>query len=182
MRNGNSGQNTFVLSEDKENESLDIYEWHKVYGALFNLEETANTNFEEAEARYQCNTDNAAFIAEERLLESTQPISNPKVMWAYHSTYNNELYWDVVSCDKKNLYFCEFAQRCQATLLHSNSGSIPNTWLDGDYHMTDEEFFAFAKDADHWIYIGSNWVETYETFKANLTEFKSVQVCTNYAI
>ena len=79
-----------------------------------------------------------------------------------------------VNCDEKNLYYCEYAQRCTATLLHSNNGTIANTWTPGDNHMTDEEFFEFAKDADHWIYPAGNWDTTFATFSGNLTNFKSV--------
>lgn len=171
LRNFNCGQgDALILSENTEEENLDIYEWHKVYAALFNLEETANKQFDEVEARYKCNTDNAAFIAEQ---EAETNGKQPTVAWAYYSTYNPaNKFWDVASCDEKNYYYCEFAQRCNATLLHSKDGSIPYY---GDFHMTDEEFFEFAREADHFIYTGPNWEETFATFRDNLTEFKSVQ-------
>jgi ABC-type Fe3+-hydroxamate transport system substrate-binding protein len=174
LRGYTAGSNSFAMTESSEAESLDIYEWHKVYGALFNLEETANEQFEEAEARYQCNSDNAAYIAQQRRVRAEES-EKPTVVWAYHSTYSEPNYWDVARCDEKNLYYCEFASRCASTLLHSNDGSIPNAWTDGDFHMNDEEFFAFAKDADHFIYTADNWDATFDKFKTELSEFKSVK-------
>lgn len=135
------------------------------------MEATANTLFDEAEARYQCNTDNAAYIAQQRTLEEVQ---KPTVAWAYYSNFTDTPYWDVASCDDKN-YYCEFATRCAANLLHSNDGSIPSQWIPGEYHMTSEEFFQFAKDADYLIYIDSNWDKVYNKFEAELSEFKSVK-------
>ena len=45
----------------------------------------------------------------------------------------------------------------------------------GDHHTTAEEFFEFAKDKDHFIYAASNRDTTLETFKAELSKFKSVK-------
>lgn len=162
------------MSEYTEEESLDIYEWHKVYGALFNLEETANQQFDAAESRFNCNSDNAAYIAKQRRLEGTEE-TPPVVVWASWSNYSEPNYWDVARCDEKNLYYCEFAQRCSATLLHSNDGTIKNPWGVEDYHMTDEEFFEFAKDADHWIYTADNFDFVYNKFGDDLDKFASVK-------
>ena len=170
LKDGGSGNNTFPISEHKEEENLDIYEWQKAYGTLFNLEATANELFEEAKGRYLCNTNNADIIVQERSEKE-----KPTVVWAYYSTWSSTPYWDVVNCNEKNLYYCEYAQRCSAELLHSNNGTIANTYTEGDYHMTAEEFFEFAKDADHFIYAASDWDATFETFKAELSEFKSVK-------
>mmetsp|Transcript_2237 Transcript_2237/g.2703 ORF Transcript_2237/g.2703 Transcript_2237/m.2703 type:complete len:470 (+) Transcript_2237:359-1768(+) len=176
--------NSFVISENDEDLNLEIYEWHKVVGALFNLEATATEQFDEAEARYLCNSDNAAIIAEQRRLEEKSDDGKPKVVWAYHSSWDpTNMYWDVARCEKPTEedpegnynYYCQFAEQCSAELLHSNEGSIPNAWTDGDFHMTDEEFFEFAKDADYFIYTDNNWDTVYEMFKDDLDTFKSVQ-------
>lgn len=171
FRSSNQGSNVFVVSEKDEAESLDIYEWHLIYGALFNLEETANKQFAEAEERFLCNSHNAEFIFKNRESETKKPT----VMWARYSDWAAPFYWDVGRCDAQNEYYCDFAQRCAAELLHSNNGTVPNIYEDGDFHMTDSEFFEFAKDADHWIYTGYNWDTTYDKFKDDLASFKSVQ-------
>ncbi len=173
-----NGNTDFAISENTEGGNLPTYEWHKVVASLFNLEATANAQFEEAEERYLCNSDNAATIAEQRRLDSgsNKEAEKPSVVWAYHSTYyEGNYYWDVARCDDKFEYYCEFAEKCSANLLHSNNGTIPNTWAEGDFHMTDEEFFEFAKDADYFIYTDNNWDATYARFKDDLDKFKSVQ-------
>lgn len=173
IRGSNQGQNALVFSESSEEENLDIYEWHKVFGALFNLEQTANKQFEEAEDRFLCNTANAEFIFENDENESEKPT----VLWARYSPASlwGPDYWDVASCDAKNHYYCEFADRCASTLLHSNNGTIENAYQADDFHMTDDEFFEFGQDADYFIYTGYNWDFTYEKFKEKLDTFKSVQ-------
>ena len=67
-----------------------------------------------------------------------------------------------------------YEMKCLGQII-SNNGSIANSYSPGDYHMTDEEFFEFAKDADYWIYTSYNWDTIFDKFKDNLTDFKSVQ-------
>lgn len=165
-----------IVGPSNEEESKDIYEWHKVFGALFNLEKVANDQFDASSSRYDCASDNAGFLFEQEQF----PIVTPKVAWAYYSDPSfwggsGEPYWDVARCDDKYNYYCEFADACLAEILHSNSGSIGNEWLDGDYHMTTEEFMNFAKDADHWIYTGFNWDNVWEQFGSELSTLKSIQ-------
>jgi len=168
--------NQIHLSTYKEEESKDIYEWHKVYGALFNLEKLANKQFDDSAQRFDCAADNATFLATKR----RRLAAKPTIAWAYYSDPSawggsGEPYWDVGRCDEKNLYYCEFANICDADILHSNAGSIANPWAAGDFHMTTEEFVAFSKDADHWIYTGNNWNTVHDKFKTELDTFKSVQ-------
>lgn len=103
----------------------------------------------------------------------------PKVVWASYADwavqYGGEAYWDVGKCHEKYNYYCEFADLCKSELIHSNSGSIENQYQDGDYHMTSEEFFEFAKDADYWIYPAANFDKAYSQFEDELNTFKSVQ-------
>lgn len=175
LKDTNTGSNAFVVSSFTEEESLDVYEWHKVFATLFNLEETANKQFDEAEERFLCTANNAEYIYENR--EVGKP--KPTVAWARYQPGNPDWgtvsYWDVARCDGPNYYYCEFASLCAAELLHSNEGSIENSWTEGDYHMTTDEFVAFAKDADHWIYTGYNWDATFELMKDELSIFKSVE-------
>jgi iron complex transport system substrate-binding protein len=171
MTGDTSDPNSFIISEDAEESNQAIYEWHKVIGALFNKEALANENFDGSSARYDCAVQNAA-----ELVASSE--ATPKVAWAYWSNWTGVPFWDVARCDQKNNYYCEFAAACSAEILHSNDGSIQNPYYYGegeDYHMTNEEFFAFAKDADVFIYLDSNFYDVYETYKDELDQFKSVQ-------
>jgi ABC-type Fe3+-hydroxamate transport system substrate-binding protein len=172
MRTGDtSDPNSFIISEDAEQSNQAIYEWHKVIGALFNKEALANENFDASSARYECAEQNAA-----ELVSSSG--TKPKVAWAYYSNWTGTPFWDVARCDQKNNYYCQFADACSAEILHSNGGSIENPYYFGegdDYHMTNEEFFSFAKDADVFIYLNNDFYDVYETYKDELDQFKSVQ-------
>lgn len=166
-------ENIFVFSEDAEQSNHAIYEWHKVIGALFNKEALANANVDATSARYECVKENAASM----LADSISSVK-PTVAWAYWTNWSGIPYWDVARCDQKINYYCEFAEACSAELLHSNNGTVANPYYYGegsDYHMTDEEFFAFAKDADVLIYPNSNFEEVYQIFRSELDEFKSIQ-------
>lgn len=171
-----SDANYIDFSTYLEAESKDIYEWHKVFGALFNLEKLANDQFDASSDRFDCASANAKYLTDHRDSSSSKPV----VAWAYYSDPSTwegtgEPYWDVARCDAKNLYYCEFATACDADILHSNDGSIENNYYADDFHMTSDEFFAFAKDADHWIYTAGNWDAVYAEFKDDLDQFKSVQ-------
>ena len=77
-------------------------------------------------------------------------------------------------------HYCEIVETCSAELMSNDgSGTIvnPDCGLDRRY-MTNEEFVAFAKDADVWIYPGHGdyyWDLVYADFKESLDEIKAVQ-------
>lgn len=165
------GNKTMNWSAFAEEGNKATYEWHKVMGALFNLEKLANQQFEESSSRYDCASSNAELL----LSESPDSSLKPTVLWAY-KTWDGS--WDVARCDDKYHYYCEFAEACSSTLLHSNSGSIPvGTWEPDGFHMTLEEFVKFGKDADHWII--PDFINNLETDYADeweqLSQFKSVR-------
>lgn len=199
IKGSGGGANTIHFSGTEETESKDLYEWHKVFGALFNLEKTATKQFDESTFRFDCAADNADYLASKRrrttdlefenamktpirkeIVNSRRLNEKPKVLWASHTLYGgpnyNETSWDIGDCSKKNNYYCEFAEMCDSTILHSNDGSIPVGATD-DRHMNFEEFIEFAKDADIWIYSGFNFDATFRdaTFNEELKKLKSVQ-------
>lgn len=61
-----------------------------------------------------------------------------------------------------------------ATLLHSDEGSIQSE-LCGTNYMTTEEFVAFGKDADFWIYTSSDFNVALADFGEDLKDFLSVK-------
>ena len=71
-------------------------------------------------------------------------------------------------------YYCEFAEACSATLLHSNEGSIETDKCFGKF-MDTAEFVSFGKDADYWIYPSPDWNTIFTNFKDDLKDFKSVK-------
>jgi len=159
-----SNGNDIIVSEWAEGDNRAIFEWHKVYGSLFNLEKEANDQFEDSSSRFDCGTSNAKHLATTVLSDKEKPT----VLWAtftdyvgYDGTPVRE--WTVATCDPKYNYYCEFADHCYSNLLHS------------DKAMDLEEFIEFGKKADVWIYTGFNWDDVYAEFGSNLTDFVSVQ-------
>lgn len=171
LRSTGVGNKTLNWSAFAEEGNRATYEWHKVMGALFNLEYLANQQFEESSSRYDCVSDNADWL----LSESGESSSKPTVLWAY-KTWDGV--WDVARCDDEYHYYCEYAEVSSSTLLHSNDGSVPvGTWEPDGFHMTLEEFVEYGKDADYWII--PDYINDLETDYADeweqLSQFKSIQ-------
>lgn len=158
--------NKVAISEFSEKSNTGTYEWIKYYSAFFNLEDKANELYEEVTERYECVAENAARVA-------TDANNKPTVLWAYYSNYSQG--WDVATCPN---YYCEYASICSAELLNSFEGSIEG--FEGDKLMTLDEFTEFGQDADHWIFVSSDWDAIYEANKDTLNQFKSVQALQVY--
>jgi len=156
-------ENSIIISEAAEGENRAIFEWHKVYGSLFNLEKEANDQFEASSSRFECGAANAEYISTTVLEEKEKPT----VLWGYFSSYEwagvKYESWSVATCDPKYNYYCEYADQCFSNLLHSNVS------------MNFTQFVEFGKTADVWIYSGFNWDEMYEEYGAELQSFPSVQ-------
>jgi hypothetical protein len=156
-------ENRIRISATEETTNLAVFEWIKYYAVFFNLEEKANEIFEDTQSRYECVESNAAII-------ETDMEEEPVVLWASYSAYCNEG-WDVARCPE---YYCEFATACSARMLSSFEGSIESEKCGRNY-MTTEEFVAFGKDADVWIYTGSDANAALAQFEAELKDFVSVK-------
>jgi hypothetical protein len=152
--------NTVIVSAFEEKTNAGVYEWNKYFSTFFNLEARANELYDEITENYDCIAENAARVASDA---GTKPV----VLWAYYSaTYSG---WDVAKCPN---YYCEYAEICSADLLNSFDGSIEG-W-EGAKLMTDEEFLAFGKDADVWIFPSADWDTVYADNQATLDQFASV--------
>ena len=153
----------FEVSEWKETNLLAIFEWVKFFSLFFNQEKQANEIFDERKDSIECARENANILA----TDEEQPV----VLWGTRSDYCGG--WDVArSCPN---YYCELADTCRATLLTSMEGSIDSEACGRNY-MTTEEFVAYGKDADIWIYAGhdSDFAGTLEAYP-ELKEFTSVK-------
>jgi len=151
-----TNSNNIIVSEASEGVNRAIFEWHKVYGALFNLEKEANDQFEASSSRFDCAVDNAEYLSTTVLKEQTKPT----VLWGYYSAW--EKAWSVATCDPRYNYYCEYADKCFADILHA--GETMNT----------TEFVIFGKEADVWIYSGYDFAEIYDKYE-ELKTFKSVK-------
>jgi len=160
------------ISEHEESTSQAIYEWHKVYASLFNLESLGNEHFNKSVEKYECAIHNAAVISTQKQ-EDGIINTKPTVLWAFYSNYQNHIGWDVGTCNPNN-YYCDYGRHCQVELLHSNDGSVGDPMW-GPL-MTDKEFLAFGKNADVWIFIGYDFENLLIGSKKNiLQQFKSVK-------
>jgi iron complex transport system substrate-binding protein len=153
---------TIRISVTEEDKNLAAFEWIKFYSLFFNLEETANDIFDATKTRYECAEENAALL-------TSDSEAKPIVLWGSYSSYCSG--WSVARCPN---YYCEFAEACMATLLHSDEGSIQSE-LCGTNYMTTEEFVAFGKDADYWIYTSSDFNVALADFDEDLKDFLSVK-------
>lgn len=158
-----TNSNNIIVSEASEGENRAIFEWHKVYGALFNLEKEANDQFEESSSRFDCGIGNAKYLSTTVLEEKKKPT----VLWAFYSDYiyleTRYTSWSIATCDPTYNYYCEYADKCFSEILHASNS------------MNITEFVNFGKEADVWIYSGYNWADMYAEFGEELKSFKSVQ-------
>ena len=160
-----------ILSETHETSgNKAVFEWHKVFAALYNLEHKGNQIVDETRERYECVSGNAALLQSDRV--------KPKLLWAYHINYydawsdTTTIGWQLGNCPN---YYCTLAQDCSADFMQptpEQEGSI-DCW--GQKCMTDTEFKAFAKDAEYWIYTGFNFNDVYDEKKDMLDELPVIQ-------
>eukprot|EP00429_Kryptoperidinium_foliaceum_P031873 CAMPEP_0176143894 /NCGR_PEP_ID=MMETSP0120_2-20121206/73246_1 /TAXON_ID=160619 /ORGANISM="Kryptoperidinium foliaceum, Strain CCMP 1326" /LENGTH=448 /DNA_ID=CAMNT_0017480225 /DNA_START=18 /DNA_END=1364 /DNA_ORIENTATION=- len=151
------------ISVSEEDENLAAFEWIKFYSLFFNLEAKANEIFDATKSRYNCAEENAALLA-------CDNEKRPVVLWGSYSTYCGG--WDVATCPN---YYCEFAENCQADILHSEDQGSYYSELCYRNYMTTEEFVAFGKDADIWIYPSPDFDNAFADFGDVLSDFVSVQ-------
>ena len=122
------GDQTILISEYEEASNKAIFEWLKVYAALFNREAEANKIVNQTAARYDCVSSNAQNMA-----QTDKTI--PQAIWAYYSNYPGYEGWNLATCDPVFNYYCEYARDCHVDLLTSNDV------------MSHANFSDFAKDA-----------------------------------
>jgi hypothetical protein len=72
-------------------------------------------------------------------------------------------------------YYCEFAAACSARILNSDEEGSLKSETCGMNLMTTEEFVAFGKDADVWIYTWSDANDVLAQFEEELKDFVSVK-------
>jgi hypothetical protein len=94
----------------------------------------------------------------------------PIVLWGSYSAYCGG--WSVAKCPN---YYCEFAEACSATLLHSDEGSIISELCGINYMRLPREFVDFGKDADYWIYTSPDFKDALADFTEELKDFVSVK-------
>eukprot|EP00586_Coscinodiscus_wailesii_P014587 CAMPEP_0172490280 /NCGR_PEP_ID=MMETSP1066-20121228/20647_1 /TAXON_ID=671091 /ORGANISM="Coscinodiscus wailesii, Strain CCMP2513" /LENGTH=426 /DNA_ID=CAMNT_0013258667 /DNA_START=122 /DNA_END=1402 /DNA_ORIENTATION=+ len=152
--------NLVVISESLEKTNMAIFEWHKVYASFFNMEKMANHVFESTSDKYDC-------ISSRALEQVEVSGSRPSLVWAYWSASAEA--WDVAECEN---YYCEYARQCGTDFLSSSGGSVETG---GQNYMTIDEFVAFARDADYWVYASDDWDDVYTTNYLNRAKLRGMK-------
>ena len=152
----------FEVTEWMETNQLATFEWIKFFSVFFNREKEANMLFDAAMDRTECAKNNAGILSADK--------EKPVILWGYYSGCGG---WDVAqSCPN---YYCELADTCGATLLTSMEGSVDAQETCFRNYMTTEEFVAFGKDADIWIYPGRDLDTILSQYSDDLKDFVSVK-------
>jgi len=179
------GDRVIIASATQERTNVATYDWIAFYGAFYNLEGESNRLTQQMQDSYDCTSDVAnEIVAEQRALGSDVNTDDPEykepvIFWANFFTWGG-LGWSVAECPTWDTsYQCEYATHCGATVLSRPEGVGYNqTYGDSPtlfWYLSDEEAMAMGKDADIFMYSGSDWDGLYESHGEMLDQFKSVQ-------
>lgn len=173
------GDQVIVSSATQERTNVATFDWIHFYAAFFNMEAEANRIAEAMQDSYDCSSEVAKDIAQQqRELPEEEDFKEPVIFWASYISWEN-LGWSVAECPTWDTsYYCEYAKHCGASVLSRPEGVGYNrTWGSPTvyWYLSDEEVLEMGKDADVFIYSGSDWDATYAAKNATLDQFKSVQ-------
>ena len=174
------GEQVVVASATQERTNVATFDWIHFYAAFFNMEEEASRIAADMQNSYDCSSDVAKDIAQKQreLPQEKEQFKKPTIMWASYFTYL-DLGWSVAECPTwDTTYYCEYAEHCGATVFSRPEGVGYNrTWGSPTvyWYLNDEEALAMGKDADVFIYSGSDWDSIYALKNETLDQFKAVQ-------
>lgn len=177
--NNVEGEQVVVASATQEQTNVATFDWIHFYAAFFNMEGEATRIASEMQDSYDCSSEVAKDIAQQqRELPEEEEFEEPTVMWANFISWDN-LGWSVGDCPTwDSSYYCEYAKHCGARILNRPEGFGYNmTWGSPTvyWYLSDEEVLEMGKDADVFIYTGSDWDTIYALKNETLDQFKSVQ-------
>jgi len=182
------GDRVIVSSATQERTNVATYDWIAFYAAFYNLEGESNRLSQQMQESYDCTSDVANEIVAEQRDLGTDPDGNfeggeeykePVIFWANYFTWG-DLGWSVAECPTwDTVYYCEYATHCGAKVLSRPEGVGFNQTYGGSptvyWYLNDTEAFEMGKDADIFMYSGSDWEALYESHGEMLDQFKSVQ-------
>ena len=171
------GDRVVVASATQERTNVATFDWISFYASFFNLEGEAARISSEMKDSYDCSSENARAVASrQRKLEEEE--KRPVILWANYLTYQ-DLGWSVAECPTwDSAYYCEYAKHCDADILSRPEGVGYNrTWGSPAvyWYLNDEEILDMGKDADVFIYTGSDWDAIYALKNETLDQIKAVQ-------
>lgn len=173
------GEQVVVASATQEKTNVATFDWIHFYAAFYNMEGEASRIAAEMQDSYDCSSDVAKDMAQQqRELPEDEEYKEPVIMWANYFTYQ-DLGWSVAECPTwDTTYYCEYAKHCGATILSRPEGMGYNlTWGSPTlyWYLNDEEVLEMGKDADIFIFSGSDWDSIYALKNETLDQFKAVQ-------
>lgn len=172
------GDQVIVASATQERTNVATFDWIAFYATFFNMEGESNRIASEMQDSYDCSSDVARDIAKQQRELPEEVKDQPVIMWANYFTYQ-DLGWSVAECPTwDTTYYCEYASHCGATILSRPEGVGYNkTWGSPTvyWYLNDEEMLAMGKDADIFIFSGSDWDSIYALKNETLDQIKAVQ-------
>jgi hypothetical protein len=172
------GEQVVVASTTQERTNVATFDWIHFYAAFFNMEGEANRIASEMQDSYDCSSEVARDVAQQQRVLPEVEVKEPVIMWANYFTYQ-DLGWSVAECQTwDTTYYCEYAKHCGATVLSRPEGMGYNrTWGSPTvyWYLNDEEVLEMGKDADVFIFSGSDWDSIYALKNETLDQFKAVQ-------
>ena len=135
--------------------------WLKYMSVFFNAEEQANKAFDTMLERYACVGETARHHASKN--EDVLLIPRKIVAWGTYSDWTDwdgahHVGWSVAKCNGRKRdgsegpYYCEFAKQTGVNLLNVTEDEQGSVHVGAYTYMTDDEFIAYAKNADILIY------------------------------
>jgi hypothetical protein len=172
------GDRVMVASATQERTNVATFDWIGFFAALYNLEGESSRISNEMQASYDCSSDNARDVAAQQRRELPEEKKQPVILWANYFTYQ-DLGWSVAECPTWDTsYYCEYAAHCDATILSRPEGVGYNkTWGSPTvyWYLNDTELLEMGKNADVFIYTGSDYDAIYELKNETLDQIKAVQ-------
>merc|ERR1712238_553024 len=183
------GDRVIISSATQERTNVATYDWIAFYASFYNLEGESNRLAQQMQDSYDCTSDVAnEIVAEQRDLgtdadgnfEGGDEYTEPIIFWTNFVEWGDLAHWSVAECPTwDSRYYCEYATHCGATVLNRPEGVGFNRTYGGSptlyWYLNDTEAFEMGKDADIFMYSGSDWEALYAAHGEMLDQFKSVQ-------
>ena len=185
--NNVAGDRVMVFSATQELTNVATFDWIGFFAALYNLEGESSRITSELQESYDCSSavarDLSAPKRELQEEEEEEEENQPVILWANYLTYDNIGWsvfgWSVAECPTwDSTYYCEYAAHCDAKILSRPEGVGYNKTYGSPtvyWYLNDTEFLQMAKNADVFIYTGSDFDEIYTLKNETMDQIKAVQ-------
>jgi hypothetical protein len=188
--NNVAGDRVMVFSATQELTNVATFDWIGFFAALYNLEGESSRITSELQESYDCSSAVARDLSapkrelqKEEEEEEEEEENQSVILWANYLTYDNIGWsvfgWSVAECPTwDSTYYCEYAAHCDAKILSRPEGVGYNKTYGSPtvyWYLNDTEFLQMAKNADVFIYTGSDFDEIYTLKNETMDQIKAVQ-------